>query len=208
MAKRNLLNIRELVGGVGNQLRYVDRFATCRRNHKENVAEHQFYTAFFTYMISLHVGGDVSIGEAVTKALIHDIEEHYTGDVVRPVKHGNKAIDEGFKKTGEEFTRTFFETMTSNREISELLYMTWFSSKDATMEGRIVKFADYLSVLAYLDQEIHSGNYLVLQNVMHLRQYSEVFNGDDFEFIRDFVNESKELVRDIIKIATARREGK
>ncbi len=202
MAQRHLLSLanldlRELVTGIGNQLRYVDRFATCRRNHKENVAEHQFYTAFFTLLIGLHlqqVDEEFSVGTAVIKALVHDVEEHYTGDVVRPVKHSNAETRQGFEKTGSEFTEKFFRQMTKDLRVVHRLFSHWRQAKDGSQEGRVVKFADFLSVLAYLDQEVRSGNKLVLSNVNQLKAYCENFQSEEFDFIRPLVSQAYRMV--------------
>ncbi|MBX4215957.1 HD domain-containing protein [Candidatus Parcubacteria bacterium] len=215
MARGNLLkladlDLKEMVAGIGNQLRYVDRFATCRRNHRENVAEHQFYTAFFTLLIGVHLtaaGREFDFGMAVVKGLIHDVEEHYTGDVVRPVKHANEDTKQGFEKTGADFTVKFFRALTKDKAISHWLFATWRNAKDRSDEGFVVKFADFLSVLAYLDQEIRSGNYLVMSNVIQLKTYRETFEGPDFDFIRPLVDQSYKLV-DYLDNAIQRKRRK
>lgn len=202
MAQRDLLkladlDLKEMVAGIGNQLRYVDRYATCRRNHKENVAEHQFYTAFYTLLIGQHLraaGREFDTGMAVVKALIHDVEEHYTGDVVRPVKHANADTQKGFEKTGSDFTEKFFKALTKDKVISHWLFATWRNAKDRSDEGCVVKFADFLSVLAYLDQEVRSGNLLVMSNVIQLKAYREKFAGEEFSFIRPLVEQAYKMV--------------
>jgi len=191
------IKLKNMVCGIGNQLRYVDRFSTCRRNHKENIAEHQFFTAFFTLLICEHCDPPVDKGRALARALIHDVEEHYTGDIIRPVKHGSEALEEAMEKTGMEFTLKLFQSVTCNKYIAETMTRYWKDAKDATQEGRIVRFADYLSVLAYLHQEVKSGNRLVMENVNQLEAYSLNFIGDEYEFIRPLVNQSVELIREI-----------
>lgn len=171
------INLKELIGGIVNQLRYVDRFATCRRGHRENIAEHQYFTAFFTLVIGRHIP-DVDLGKAVTRALVHDVEEHYTGDIIRPVKHGTPEVKEAFEKTGAEFTQKFFNSLTKADIVSGLLFDDWLHAKDKSLEGRLVRFADFLSVLAYVHQEVMSGNRLVTENVHQLNEYAQQFTED------------------------------
>lgn len=196
MSQIPFLQLRELVCGVGNQLRYVDRFATCRRNHNENVAEHQYYTAFFSLVIALHLPEiDMArLATVISRALVHDIEEHCTGDVIRPIKHGTEEIKKGFELAGEKFCNEFFSKITSSTPVRYHLQSFWKESKDETREGRIVKFADFLSVLAYLDQEVRSGNRLIMANVNELSLYHNQFLGKDFEFIRSLVDDSYGMI--------------
>ncbi len=197
MAERNLLDaldLRQLVCGIGNQLRYVDRFSTCRRNHRENVAEHQFYTAFFTFLICEHLELPLDKGKAVSRALIHDVEEHFTGDVIRPVKHGSEAMAKEMEKAGEASTEKFFDALTHDKATSEYLVRQWRRAKDNSMEGNVVRFADFLSVIAYLNQEVRSGNLLVMDNVNQLKAYCSKFDGPEFEFIRPLVGQAVKMV--------------
>jgi 5'-deoxynucleotidase YfbR-like HD superfamily hydrolase len=194
------LNLREMVCGIGNQLRYVDRFSTCRRGHKENVAEHQFFTAFFALLICKHLEPgmkEMNVGLAVIKGLIHDVEEHYTGDVIRPVKHGSVAMESEMDKAGADFACKFFQSLTRRRDVASQLFTFWRHAKDSTPEGRVVRFADYLSVLAYLHQEVRSGNKLVMDNVHQLEEYSSHFDVSEYEFIRSLVVQAKKLVKDL-----------
>lgn len=202
------LNLYNLVCGIGNQLRYVDRFSTCRRNHKENVAEHQFFTAFFTLMICAHLGNrTVNGSDALVRALVHDIEEHCTGDVIRPVKHGSKNAQEALESAGQAFCKKFFESLTKNVPVATSLYATWKDAKDNTNEGRVVKFADFLSVLAYLNQEVRSGNLLVMENVSQLKAYCENFQGKEFDFVRPLVSDAFRLVEELDSAVKSRRRS-
>jgi len=200
------LELKNLVCGVGNQLRYVDRFSTCRRNRNENVAEHQYFTAFFTLVICQHLK-DVVInsGEAVTRALLHDVEEHYTGDIVRPVKHGSRSLKNAMEKAGKQFTHKFFSSLTTSVPVQDWMTRQWELAKDTSREGRVVRFADYLSVLAYLHQEVASGNKLVMENVSQLEIYAKTFDDPSFQFIRPLVVLSVKIIQEIYR--DARSQG-
>jgi len=199
MEKGHLLNLREMVCGIGNQLRYVIRYATSRRHHHENVAEHQFFTAFFTLIIGLHLDykDKFDIGTAVIRALIHDVEEHYTGDIIRPVKHKSKNVVQSINKTGYEFCLKFFTSITQYSSAAHKLFAQWEHAKDGTIEGRIVKFADFLSVISYLNQEIRSGNSLAMENVTELKQYVKMFHHKKFKFLYPLVNHAEQMVDDL-----------
>lgn len=206
MSNVESLKLYELVCGVGNQLRYVDRFSTCRRNHRENVAEHQFYTAFFTLLICEHVDA-ANVGIAVIRALVHDVEEHCTGDVIRPIKHGSKEVSEALDGAGTKFCNKFFHSLTNDEGVASKLFADWKYAKDSSMEGMIVKFADFLSVIAYLNQEVRSGNYLVLDNVTQLKEYCETFQTEEFNFLRPLVSQAYRLVEELDRAVQSKRRA-
>ena len=181
-----------MVCGAGNQLRYVVRYATCRKQHHETVAEHQFYTAFFTMIIAQHCTG-VNVGLAVQRALVHDVEEHATGDIVRPIKHQFK---DAAHAVAVNEAQSFFSKIAPSCWPD--LFKHWQDAKDSTREGRIVAFADYLSVLSYLSQEIRGGNSLIIGNMLQLREYAASFSDPEFDFIRSYVMEADEIVAEFL----------
>lgn len=198
MEKRDILgclSLKELLHGAGNQLRYVVRYSISRRHHQESVAEHMFYTAFFTLMIAEHLPpGSVNVGAAVRRALIHDVEESGTGDIIRPIK--NKVREE-VEAVGDLVAGEFFDKITSDKGVSSRLYVGWKQAKDETPEGCVVAFADFLSVLSYLHQEIQSGNRLIMGTVTELVSYSQKFDHPKYDLLRPLVEEAQGMVREL-----------
>lgn len=195
------LNIQEMVCGVGNQLRYVERFSTSRKGHRENIAEHQYFTAFFTMMIGLHLGWtNDQLGTAVTRALIHDVEEHATGDILRPVKHKTNETKALLEKHGAECCRSFFELLTTNRELANQLFYRWQFAKENSQQGLTVKFADYLSVLSYVYQEVKGGNAHMRRIVTEIDDYGMMFNRAEFKFLGNLVQQAEEIMKELRRL--------
>lgn len=201
MAKKHILdlNLRELLFGSAQRLRYIERFSNCRKTHRENVAEHQYFTSLFTLVLCHHVGASVNIGIALTRALVHDVEECFTGDIVRPMKYDSVLLKEMIEKVGVRMARQFFTSLTTHTVASDRLFFAWEHSKDDTVEGKIVRFADFMSVLSYVTQEVENGNKDILGNLTQLVAYAKSFQNDEFEFLQPLPDESSKLVNDIIQ---------
>lgn len=195
------LNLKEMVCGVGNQLRYVERFSTSKKTHRENIAEHQFYTTFFTMMIGLHLGwSNEHLGIAVSRALIHDVEEHVTGDILRPIKHGSSEIRQLLERQSADSCRSFFETLTHNRELSNKLFYSWQFAKENTQQGLVVKFADYLSVLSYIYQEVKGGNLQMIRLIPEIDDYGMMFRRAEFKFMENLVTQSESIMIELRRL--------
>lgn len=201
----NILDINELVKGTSNNLRYVKRFSTCRTTLTESVAEHSFYTALYSLFIaeyclyrypdSITING---VYHCVVKALMHDIEEQYTGDIVRPVKHHDKKLGTIMNAYSYLVLTDFFQRITDRSTIQNNLFNYWKDAKSEDYIGRIVTFADVLSVIAYLYQEKNGGNSLIIKNTVSLLTYfNEKFRTDDYSFIKNLVDQAYEVLNEL-----------
>ena len=77
------------------KLRYIDRCSNTAHIKPYSVAQHSFYTALyaltFAQIENERAGGDdlYNIGVLLQKALLHDLEESETGDILYPVHNEN-----------------------------------------------------------------------------------------------------------------------
>ena len=198
--EKNKLNFHELLTGEGNQLRYVKRFSTSRVMHMENIAEHSFFTAFFSLIIgkwAISHGHIVDMGLLAQKALFHDIEEQFTGDIIRPVKYGKSGlIKRCLDETSEYFVTEFFDKIFPGNQVNSTHFiLLWKNAKEfPSNEAYILRFADFCSVLSYLYQEVHGGNRLVMQSINGLVEHCKLFQNVQYNFIRELVDESYIIV--------------
>jgi 5'-deoxynucleotidase YfbR-like HD superfamily hydrolase len=143
------------------RLSAVWRFSSIPVVAYENTAEHSFYVAVYAAMIHLEVSNDEGIlGAVVMAALMHDVPEAVTGDVVRPFKYSSESLRK--------------EINASERKL--LGKMPWkvrqlftVSDRMSTAEGPdgeeigeyveiVVKAADFLSLYQYMRREAAKGN--------------------------------------------------
>jgi 5'-deoxynucleotidase YfbR-like HD superfamily hydrolase len=144
-------------------LKFVQDFSKVRRwsqihcTREESSLEHTAAVALIALKIGTSITIEVNTAELLTKALLHDMEETITGDIMTPVKYANPEITAAIKKYEKECAA----------EVSTIFgswsYYYWENSKDDSIEGQIIKIADKASVVYKYRQEIALGNTSFLQ---------------------------------------------
>lgn len=135
---------------VGEIIRYSGK----HKLKEESVAEHSFMTAVnvIRFCELAELPNEVKY-KATTLAVLHDIDEAKMGDVPFDAKK-----DSTTKKAFEEFERTFtisnegYYSKRYGEDSKEIL------QDEDTLETRIVKLCDALSVMQYANREAMMGN--------------------------------------------------
>jgi len=196
-----ILNIREMLIGDVTRLRYVTRFSTCHVVHRENVAEHSYYVALYAMFIADWVMrqeglGPVDMRMLLMRSLLHDLDEARTGDFYRPFKYSTSELGEALKAGAH---RAFVEVVTSvvggpaTGPAKRFAYL-WESSKADDPEGHILSFADFLSVLGYMVQELQVANLTMREHWSTMSDYFQEFTDVRYDFIRPLVDQARTLV--------------
>src|SRR5258706_8989645 len=135
------LNIKELIEGRPERLRYVFRYSTTRVISPESVAEHSYFVAFYCMMIGHWLNGDsegvtVSMRKLLERALVHDLEEAVTGDFPREFKHSNKDVQEALKDASRIGFVQIITALTGDSDLYiDYLIKTWTTAKANSPEG-------------------------------------------------------------------------
>ena len=149
--------VKEVMSGKLSRLRHTYRYSAIPIVNRENVAEHSFWTALIGMTIAMEIGGTAElIGEVAAKALVHDIEESMTGDLIRDMKYHDSVVRESIRKVEVEFAQGIFDEIGGNT--GNIYELFWRTAKDDSESGRIVALADLLCVIAYCDHEQALGN--------------------------------------------------
>jgi 5'-deoxynucleotidase len=134
------------------RLRNVKRFNTIPILSSQNIADHSYFTAIIAMdlarRVEVQTGRSLRMEKLLQKALLHDVEEAFTGDVPHPIKRMT------------EYTRSFFEDLAllvRNRFLPEWVRELASLSKTG-QEGHIVKLADYIELYIYCVEERLLGN--------------------------------------------------
>lgn len=188
----SLLNLKELLDGDMSRIRNVVRFSNSTRIKDESVAEHSFFTVYYS-MVLAHTlmteeGVSIDMGRLLSGAILHDVDEAKSGDFVRHFKYMDKDLkkhieDATFKIMQRAFEPLFDRNRSAeyNNEPSNTFQRLWASAKDPeTLEGDIVAFADFLSVLSYVMNEIDCGNEKLIRQLDDMYEYAESFYQRDF----------------------------
>lgn len=168
------INIREMLLGRPVRLRYITRFSICPRTHDESVAEHSYYTAFYALLLGMDLqmkGHKVEMGVVQARALMHDVDEAYSGDFIRMFKHSTPSLKLAIDQACNQFVKKFKDAVTPGIDI----HMLWKNSKYDDLEGAIVSVADFMSVVSYIGQELNSGNRNMLEHIEDLWKFYDGF---------------------------------
>lgn len=194
------LNITEMLCGDPVRLRYVNRYSTCRVNHQETVAEHSYFVGLYASLIGLwceHNNIKLAWSSLMLRTMVHDMEEACSGDWPRHFKHSDDDLAANLDRVAKIAITRMSKRLTEMEDPGTVIIHLWTVAKDDTPEGRIVAFADFLSVLSYVSQEHMSGNVFAMEHVQHLDDYFEGFKNAGFDFIRPLVNQAGDFLRSL-----------
>ena len=65
---------------------YIPRWVILRRTRQQFLAEHSYFVTVYAKQVAELIKWEGDMGELLTYALIHDIEETVTGDIPGPIK--------------------------------------------------------------------------------------------------------------------------
>lgn len=145
-------------------LRSIDRCSNTTHLMPYSVAQHSFYVALYGMVFAhlenhrLYPDGPVYDLELVLqKALIHDLEETITGDILYPLHTEYPEFKEKLdfirkKSVNDEVFREL------PYEIKKLFVKLWNTSKDSSMEGKLVACMDKFEILIFAISEMNLGN--------------------------------------------------
>ncbi|MBI2675985.1 MAG: HD domain-containing protein [Candidatus Aenigmarchaeota archaeon] len=138
----------------------VIRFSAKTRLKDESVAEHSFHVAFYAMMLAdleLKDGRKINIERLLRSALLHDLEECVTGDILHDFKHRDRRLNKEIKRIASRFYMELMQSLP--RGMSSEYYRTWSNAKnEKTAEGKLLHAADRLDALLYSMEEYHLGN--------------------------------------------------
>lgn len=145
---------------LDRSLTHVMRFSSIPQQFQESVAEHSFYVAYFTSIVIYFLKKRkerVDEARALKIALIHDMEEKFSGDILTPFKYYSQELYHAIRKVNRETIPLAFEYLPAS--LAKDFIAFWKEDADrVTKEAQIVKVADKLSLLSKCKEEITLGN--------------------------------------------------
>ena len=138
----------------------INRCNCLPRLRNNSVKAHSAGVAMAAYLIAdyeMKQDNRVCINkeELLVRALVHDLEEAYSGDVPYPFKKV-RGVRSALKSAVDP-------------EIGKLLknhldlYAKWRRGKDSSLLGRILAYADMLDLIIYCMEEIELGNRYMIE---------------------------------------------
>ncbi len=159
--------------GPWSRLAHITRYSSLPVLHRESVAEHTFFVSIKSYLIGMDLlhGGVIIDFEAVLRhAIVHDIDEAFTGDIIRPFKYANPNLKTLMDQVTSESLRKNLE----NTPTGQNMFSDWCTSSNyPSLEHNIVKVADLWSCVHYGYRELQLGNKFGTNIMVDVRQWVE-----------------------------------
>lgn len=170
----------------------TNRWETYSVIKKNSVAQHSFVVAHIAYQIALSED-DVDEDEVVKRALFHDFEECYTGDLPRFSKRGNDEFEDILEEVEEDAMDELLDNSHMDKKSSKEIRNLWNNSKDDSPEGQVIRQADILSAVYDIYREINRGN-------KKIKEYEDVVKGIEYAIeICDGTPVAEEFLRQMLE---------
>lgn len=131
----------------------VKRWSIARLFYKDSVAEHSFFVAFYALQVARLVNWAGPYADLTFAALIDDVEETFTSDIISPVKR--QIVDEG------ALANFVSDQMKERLPLIEPQLDAIYDSEWGSSIHRIVKVADKVDAALHLIMEQRMGNVVI-----------------------------------------------
>ena len=142
------------------KLNNMGRWSTDFMHQRATVSEHSFMVAQIGQMLALieeENGQTVDWSRLFKKLLNHDVVEAMTGDIISTVKHKNEQLRDMLNLLEREIVEE--NLLMSMEEPYKGIYREiLFDGKDDTLEGKILKCADYIDAIMECVNEVRLNN--------------------------------------------------
>lgn len=143
---------------IHRRLSHVIRYNNTPKLQHENVATHSFFVALYTMVVtdSLNLP-DAEKLKAIRMALVHDIEESFSGDIIYDVKRQSPEFKEAVTMMNHAILGKTLQGLPE--ETAKLYDELWkeYNMRDS-YSAQIVEFADDLSAAMFSSEEVKLGN--------------------------------------------------
>jgi 5'-deoxynucleotidase YfbR-like HD superfamily hydrolase len=168
----------------------VTRYSNSKLIRDESVMEHIGSVSFMCLILGRHVrkaGYYIDMEELLTRSLLHDIEESRIGDISNPTKYHNDKLKTCLDDLAYDSMGIVLERMDSLD-----LLPHWINQKDQSLEGRLLKFCDVLSVLMKIYEEvIIYHNYSLIKHAKNtIKYFKNRLEFEDNPVLRTYIEEA------------------
>lgn len=142
------------------KLNNMGRWSTDFMHQRATVSEHSFFVSQVGQMLALieeQNGNTIDWGRLMKKLLNHDVVESMTGDIISTVKYKNVEFRDMLSLLEKEVVEE--NLLVNVEEPYKSIYRDiLFDGKDDTIEGKILKCADYIDALMECVNEVRLNN--------------------------------------------------
>ncbi len=159
------------------KLNNMGRWSTDFMHQRATVSEHSFFVSQVGQMLALieeQNGNTIDWGRLLKKLLNHDVVESMTGDIISTVKYKNEDFRDMLNLLEKEVVEE--NLLVNVEEPYKSIYRDLlFDGKDDTIEGKILKCADYIDALMECVNEVRLNNldpfvdkyHVIIESLIH-----------------------------------------
>ncbi len=152
------------------KLNNMGRWSTDFMHQRATVSEHSFFVSQVGQMLALieeYNGNTIDWGRLMKKLINHDVVESMTGDIISTVKYKNIEFRDMLTLLEKEVVED--NLLVNVEEPYKSIYRDiLFDGKDDTIEGKILKCADYIDALMECVNEVRLNNLDPFVNKYHI----------------------------------------
>lgn len=143
-----------------SKLRHMKWFNTEPVVCQMSVMEHSYMVAAIAYCMALQADSGrqpINYRVLLARALFHDLEEAYTGDVNTLMK---RRLSSRWRYEWRDEAERAIKDMVRDMDIYSRATIAdaWYGAKSRDLEGKIIEAADLFSMYLYAEEERHMGN--------------------------------------------------
>ena len=156
-------------------LSYINRCSNTPHIKEQSVAEHSFFVALYSMLIAdlenIRIMNEskeeiYDTSEVLKMAILHDVEESITGDILYPIKNENKEIKPLLEEAIERIVNNELFKGMDNLLLEKHYKKLW--KKSNLKESRLVRAVDKFELLIYAVGELELGNTNMLEMYHHV----------------------------------------
>jgi len=179
---------------LNRRLAQIKRYHSTPMHQNETVAEHSFYVTIIARALCgllEEKGEKIDKLEVMEKALVHDMEEMFSGDIAQPFKHADPELKKLIHKLNENSVDMAFEGLPI--DLAKHFKYIWSDyNKENKIEDTIVKIADKLSLISYCLEQIKLGNRFMFDILTNGIKLLEIYKFEWLEPILSDIEKEKE----------------
>jgi len=182
---------------IGINTATITRYSQSHLLREESVMEHTGFVSMFCLIVS-ELMPEVDVTILLRKAIVHDMEESIVGDISRVTKYANADINREINLIEKVAMRDIsFDLLGTVK-----LYNYWLLAKDGTIEGRIVRIADAISVLLKIYEEsVILNNRAITNHINSLSNYfNDMRNNEENTVLHDLLEEAMIICAEIKRL--------
>lgn len=148
-------NLARFLVGPHRRISRIIRYSTRLRIFDETVSSHSYFVTLYA-LIMAHMlqekGHKINVENVILRALLHDLDEGVSGDIIRIFRQKLKGELEVLNRKSLNYILQDLPKVIKEK------YLTQWDRKFDNLEGLIVKAADDISGLIYCKEQLQLGN--------------------------------------------------